>query len=121
MYCLVMVALPTSRQVCLSIYAEVEAPAGKAEGFAVKTELMKQSISSIGTAEDGSGYEVGDMFEFTAGVDENKSVATITIDAVNTTGEIVSYTYVDNGALHTEAPSYTYKAKSGGAATGTGS
>ena len=99
-----------------SVYAEIEAPTGKAEGFAVKAELVAQNLTNntfVQTA-DGTGYKQGDEFELSADKDGKKG--TITVNTIGVNGEISSYNYVSNGAMYTEKPTITAKA----GVTGTG-
>ena len=99
-----------------SVYAEIEAPTGKAEGFAVKAELAAQDLTNntfVQTA-DGTGYKQGDEFELSADKDGKKGI--ITVNAIGANGEISSYSYVSNGAMYTEKPTITAKA----GVTGTG-
>ena len=98
-----------------SIYAEIEAPTGKAEGFAVKAELVAQDVKNmIEPMTEGTGYKKDDVFELSADKDGKKG--TITVNTVVGDGAISTYSYVSNGAMYTEKPTITAKA----GVTGTG-
>ena len=97
-----------------SVYAEIEAPTGKAEGFAVKAELVAQDISRamVEKISDGTGYKQGDIFELSADKDGKKG--TITISSVDATdGNVIDYTYTSNGAMYTEKPTVAAKTVTG--------
>ena len=97
------------------VFAEIETPTGKAEGFAVKAELVaKDVMNMIEPMTDGTGYKRGDVFELSADKDGKKG--TITVSIIGDNGEIIDFNYVSNGAMYTNAP--TIAAKAG--VTGTG-
>ena len=91
------------------VFAEIEAPAGKAEGFAVKAELFAQDVAGKFTNKsEGSGYAQGNTFELSADKDGNKGL--ITIDGVDQpTGAITVFSYDNNGAMYTEMPTIAPK------------
>ena len=96
------------------VFAEIEAPAGKAEGFAVKAELAAQDITRpmIEQISEGTGYKEGDVFELSADKDGKKGTITISeIDA--TDGNVIDYTYTSNGAMYTEKPTVAAKTVTG--------
>ena len=95
-----------------SVYAEIEAPTGKAEGFAVKAELVAQEDIDVGQISDGTGYKQGDVFELSADKDGKKG--TITINSVDANdGNVIGYTYESNGAMYTEKPTVAAKTVTG--------
>lgn len=98
-----------------SIYMEIEAPTGVAEGFEVKAELNEQTVfeSDIEVTAGGTGYTDGDTFELSV---EGEDTPTTFQVSVNGEGQITgTYSYVSTGAKHTKKP--TVKAKT---ASGTG-
>ena len=97
-----------------SVYAEIEAPTGKAEGFTVKTELAAQDISraNVEKISEGTGYKVGDVFELSADKDGKKG--TVTVSLINDNdGNVIDYTYTSNGAMYTEKPTVAAKTVTG--------
>ena len=99
-----------------SVYMEIEAPTGVAEGFEVKAELNKQFIaeSDFDIVTGGTGYSDGDEFELSA--DDEGAIATFTV-FVNGDGEITDIDYSDNGARYTKKPSVKAKTVNGSGAS----
>ena len=96
------------------VFAEIEAPAGKAEGFAVKAELAAQDISraDVEKISEGTGYKVGDIFELSADKDGKKGTVTVSLINEND-GNVMDYTYTSNGAMYTEKPTVAAKTVTG--------
>ncbi|MGB3776809.1 MAG: hypothetical protein WA960_00515 [Tunicatimonas sp.] len=94
-----------------SVFAEIEAPTGKAEGFAVKAELAKQALTLNNfKVTGGTDYQVGDVFELTA---DGTNVATINVTTVDGDGAITQFTYTGNSAAFAEKPAVTAKTVNG--------
>lgn len=90
-----------------SVYVEIGAPTGSASGFELEAVAMRtpfDEYSWAGLLEDGSGYEVGDVFTFSEDADGN--AATIVVDDVDEeTGAILDWDLFDNDATYDTEPS----------------
>ncbi|MGD1890365.1 MAG: carboxypeptidase-like regulatory domain-containing protein [Cyclobacteriaceae bacterium] len=89
-----------------SMFIEIGAPTGSASGFALTTEPQRTSLSFYSFYEldiRGSGYEVGDRFNFSDDPDE--VAAYIEVDDVNDDGAITDWFLVNTGAEYCTAPS----------------
>ncbi len=101
-----------------SVWVEIGAPTGSASGFAVSPRAVAKDLNGGDVELDnrGTGYTVGDRFNFSADTAGNQAYIEVTaVDADN--GAITGWTLVDDGAVdYTSTPTLTQD----DAATGSG-
>ncbi|MEO0334437.1 MAG: hypothetical protein AAF223_22655, partial [Bacteroidota bacterium] len=89
-----------------SVFLQIGAPTGSASGFALTSEPQRSEIDDYSFYDidnRGTGYEIGDRFNFSDDPDE--VAAYIEVDDVNDDGAITDWFLVNNGAEYSTAPS----------------